>query len=240
MSLLTIMQDAADEIGISQPTVGISSTDSNNLKMVRYANKVGKNLMRNYAWQALTNEKTFTAVGTETQTGILPANFDRFIAESFWNRTGVSLITGPISVSEWQGLKASLYSNTANQKFRHRGDAILVIPTLTAGDSLAFEYVSSYWVDIAATGTPKATFTIDTDISLIDEELITRGVIYEFLEGEGLPSMSAAKAYLDYFKLIAKNDNPTSGVASHGDIFGGSQSRHYDGTPFSTGGSSIT
>ena len=229
------MQDAADEIGISQPTVGISSTDSNNLKLVRYANKVGKNLMRNFAWQALTKEQTFTALAAETQTSILPADFDRFIPESFWDRTGVNLITGPISMAEWQGLKANSYGNTSNPKFRHRGDTVLVIPTLTAGHSLAFEYVSKYWVDIAATGTPKATFTIDTDVGLIDEELLTRGVIYEFLEGEGLPSMSAAKAYLDYFKLRAKNDKPSSGILSSGDIFGGSQARHYDGTPPSAG-----
>ena len=86
-----------------------------------------------------------------------------------------------------------------------------------------------------AGGAPKTSFTIDTDVPIIDAELLTLGVVYEFLNGAGLPAGAAAKAYLDYFKIVAKNDQPTSTVMVAGDIFWGSSSRHYHGTPSASG-----
>lgn len=221
-NFLKIIQNAADEIGIAQPATGIGNGAVETLKMIRYADKVGNALMKSFHWQILTKEKTFTSVASETQTStILEADFDRFIPETFWDRTAAFLMTGPTTPKEWQNLKATDYNNTGSRKFRLRGDSILVIPTPTAGLAYAYEYVSNKWVDIAASGTPKVAFTLDTDIPLINSELLTLGIIYEYLDGDGLPAVSAAKTYLDMFKLLAKNDQPSSGTLLAGDIFGG-------------------
>jgi|TARA_R110000803_G_scaffold20541_4_gene52757 hypothetical protein len=221
-NFLKIIQNAADEIGIVQPATGINSGAVETIKLIRYADKVGNSLMKSFHWQILTKEKTFTSVATETQTStILEADFDRFIPETFWDRTDSFLMTGPTTAKEWQNLKATSYNNTGARKFRLRGDSILIIPVPTAGLSYAYEYISTKWVDIAATGTPKVAFTIDTDVPLLNPELLTLGIIYEYLEGDGLPSVSAAKAYLDMFKLLAKNDQPSSGTLVAGDIFSG-------------------
>jgi len=221
-NFLKIIQNAADEIGLAQPATGIGNGAVETLKMIRYADKVGNALMKSFHWQILTKEKTFTSVASETQTStILEADFDRFIPETFWDRTAAFLMTGPTTPKEWQNLKATDYNNTGSRKFRLRGDSILVIPTPTAGLAYAYEYVSNKWVDIAASGTPKVAFTLDTDIPLINSELLTLGIIYEYLDGDGLPAVSAAKTYLDMFKLLAKNDQPSSGTLLAGDIFGG-------------------
>ena len=221
-NFLQIIQNAADEIGIVQPATGIGSGSVETMKLVRYADKVGNALMKSFHWQILTKEKTFTSVATETQTStILEADFDRFVPETFWDRTGEFLMTGPITPKEWQNLKATGYSNSGARKFRLRGDSILIIPVPTAGLSYAYEYISNKWVDIPATGTPKVAFTIDTDVPLLNSELLTLGIVYEYLDGDGLPSVSAAKTYLDMFKLLAKNDQPSSGTLVAGDIFAG-------------------
>ena len=221
-NFLQIIQNAADEIGIVQPATGIGSGSVETMKLVRYADKVGNALMKSFHWQILTKEKTFTSVASETQTStILEADFDRFIPETFWDRSGSFLMTGPLTAKEWQNLKATGYSNSGARKFRLRGDSILIIPVPTAGLSYAYEYISNKWVDIAATGTPKVAFTIDTDVPLLNSELLTLGIVYEYLDGDGLPSVSAAKTYLDMFKLLAKNDQPSSGTLVAGDIFAG-------------------
>jgi hypothetical protein len=55
----------------------------------------------------------------------------------------------------------------------------------TAGETIAYEYVSSYWAQSSAS-VAKAQFTSDDDTSYLDEELITLGVIWRFKAAKGL------------------------------------------------------
>jgi hypothetical protein len=229
MTVLSIIQDVAKGTGvIDPPTAIISSTDPAVEKFLRLSNKVGKRLMKVFAWQILRKEQTFTSVATEEQTSILPSDFDRIVKETFWDRTTPVKITGPASPSEWQGLKARSYSDTSYPKFAYRGDGLLVIPTLAAGKSLAFEYVSKNWCqDSGSTG--QTAWAADTDTGILDEELLTLGLEYVYLEGEGLPSNVAAQDFQDYYRTLTKNENPTAGILNAGDIFG--TGRHYGGVP---------
>jgi hypothetical protein len=229
MTLLSLCRDASDEIGIPQPATVAGNTDPIAQKLLRYANKVGNSLMKAVPWQALRKEQTFTAIAGETQTGIIPADFDRFVPETFWDRSATALLSGPITSTEWGGLKASSYSGTI-RKFIYRGGVVSVIPVLAGGESLAFEYVSAKWVLATDAVTYKAAFSVDTDTSLIDEELLTLGVAFEYLNGEGLPSQRIELAYRDRLKMMIDNDQPTAGVMIAADIFGRT-TRHFDGTP---------
>ena len=235
MTLLQICKDAADELSINRPSaiVGSSSTDAQ--KLLRYCNRVGYRLMKGVVWQGLRKEQTFTGVASETQTAILPSDFDRFIPETFWDRTNVHLISGPVSAAQWQSLKANSYSDSTRPKFAYRGNAVLIIPTLGGGESLAFEYVSSNWAQSAASAA-QSKFQADTDTALIDEELITLGVIFEYLDGEGQPTAKALAEYEDRLNTLIANDQPDAGIMLAGDIFGGG--RHFSGAP-GVDGSSI-
>lgn len=226
MTLLTICQDAADEIGIDRPSSVIGNSQEHVKKLLRYADKVGTQLMKKVAWQVLRKERTFTSVASETQTSILPSDFDRFVPETFWNRTDVALVPGPITSVEWQGMKAHGYAG--RYKFAYRGGDVLIIPTITAGKTLAFEYVSNQWCQSSG-GSGQTAWAADTDTGVIDEELITRGLKFAYLTDEGLPNAIAAQEFDDYFSLLVKNDQPSAGVMVAADIFGGG--RHFDGTP---------
>ena len=228
-----MVQNACDEVGIIKPSAVAASTNPELEKMLRMANKVGKRLQKIFDWQILTKERTFTSVGTEEQTGIFTGitDFDRFIPETFWNRSQQFLISGPISSVDWQGLKATSYSDTERRKFRHRGGLVYVIPTLSSGDTIAFEYVSKNWC-AKADATPQSSWILDTDTGLLDEELMTRGIIYEYLANEGLPSQGAAHAYEEYYQALTENDRPSDDILTAGDMFGGvSQGRHFGGAP---------
>ncbi len=233
MSLLTIGQNVAREVGVIQPTAITTATDPDVAKILRLCNKVGERLQKIFDWQVLTKERTFTSVATEEQTGIFTGitDFDRFVPETFWDRTAQDLISGPITAVEWQGLKATSYSNTEARKFRHRGGLVYITPTMAAGKTLAFEYISTDWCESSG-AVGKSAFTADTDVGRISEELITRGVIWEFLVNESLPAEGAAHAYEEYFQALAENDRPGDDILVAGDIFGGSsQGRHFGGAP---------
>lgn len=235
MTLLSICQDAAREIGISKPGSIVGNTDPNAEKLLRYANKVGVRLMSVFPWQVLREEQTFTAIAGSEQTGILPSGFNRFVPETFWDRTNVQLVTGPITSVQWQGLKAGSYSGP-EKKFIYRGGSVYALPAFSGGEALAFEYITENWCQSSG-GTPQAAFAADTDVGLISEELITLGVIYEFEDGEGLPSDGSARDYLQLFDTLSGNDQPSAGVLVAADIFGGG--RHFAGAPPAGGTGSI-
>lgn len=229
MTLLDICQAAADEVDMLRPATIAGNAAPEAQKFFRYANKVGSRLMRAHCWQALRKQRTFSALGQEEQTGALPDDFDRFVAQTFWNFGTNRLVSGPISAVEWQGLRAVSSSDTyLNPKFIYRGGVVSIFPAPASGDSMVFEYVNKNWATSSG-DVDQAKFVVDTDVSKFDEDLIIAGVVFEWLEGEGQPSRVAAGQYQSLLEELVGNDEPTPGILSAGDIFG--PGRHFDGTP---------
>lgn len=184
MTLLTTIQAAAMRIGVASPTSVVGNSDTNAVALLAHAQAEGKALSRRYPWQALCTEKTFTATATETQTGAVPTDFDRFVNGTFWNRTRKRPVQGPLGRAEWNAQKA-WSASALTDAFRQRGNALIFIPTPTAGDSYAYEYVSKNWCQSSG-GTGQAAWAADTDTGLLDEELMTLGVIWRFKQARGL------------------------------------------------------
>jgi len=232
MSLLTICTNAADEVGVERPSSVIGNPSATAQKLLRYANKAGNSLMKSDPWQVLRKERTFSAVGAETQASIFPADFDRIVKETFWNRSLPALVSGPVTATQWQGLKATTYDG--GPKFAYRGDAILLIPAPSAGQTLSFEYVSNLWCK-SASGTGQAAFAADTDVGVLDEELILRFLKVIYLTDEGLPNGMATVEARDYRNTLLDNDQPRPDILVSADIFNrsnaGQSQRHFSGSP---------
>lgn len=226
MTLLTIAQAVSDEVNVTRPTSVADGGTEEALRILRYANKCGRKLMKAFPWQVLRKEQTFTAIAGATQTSILPTEFDRFVPETFWDRTNKVLVTGPVSAVEWQSLQAGGYAG--RPRFAWRGDAVLTVPAMSGGEALAFEYISAKWAQ-SSTGDAQTAFTADDDTSLIDEELLTLGTIYEYLAGEDLPFQKARADYMGFFDDATGNERAEANVLLAGDIFGGG--RHFGGAP---------
>ena len=217
MTLLSICQDAAQEIGFDKPTYIFGNTSLEVIKLLRYAQKVGKRCMKVVKWQQLTKENTFSALAQETQTGILPSDFDRFIPDTMYNRTNKTEIK-QVKPIEWQQYKAIDYNDTLKRKFLYIGNAIMVTPNLEAGDIIAFNYINKNFV-LSSLAAEQDSFAADTDTSVIDEELIKLGVIYEYLQGDGLPYQVAMGTYEARLRLLIDNELPDIDILSAGDIF---------------------
>ncbi len=132
----------------------------------------------------------------ETQTGAIPDDFDRIINETFYNRTAQRRVEGPADATGWQAYKAST-TTMLFDVFRIRGNAMLLAPTPTAGDSYAYEYVSTYWVATAAASTTlaQATWNVDTDVGILSEELMADGIVWRFLRSKGLDYAEPFRTY---------------------------------------------
>jgi hypothetical protein len=188
MTLLTICQDAAKLIGIPSPAAVTSSSDTSVVQLERLANTEGRGLVQRYRWEVLTKETSFTTSAAESQGAMttIASDFGRFSNNTMWNRTTDRKYYGPITAAQWQRLLATVSSGVTNY-FRIRGGLLIMHPTPTASQSVFFEYISKNWVDTSGGTTANADkFSGDSQTTVLDEELITLGIVWRFLKMKGL------------------------------------------------------
>lgn len=229
MTLLTIIQDAALECDMEPPATVIGNTaDIIAQKMLRAAQRTGLDLVKRSFWGELRNVATFTATATEVQANVVPADFDRMIPETFWDRTNRRLISGPVVAARWQSLVATQQPGTDARWFTLRGGNVLIYPTMQGGESMAFEYASKNFCQSTG-GVAQARWTADSDTGRLSEELFTLGVIANFQKAEGLPWADSYREYEARIETEVSADQPRVAILSAGDLFGGR--RAWGGAP---------
>lgn len=197
---LSIIQDAIARTGMyAAPSAAVGASDQGAALSVNLLNQTGKDLARRHTWQALLKEKTITTTATAEQSGAIPADFDRFVPNSFFNRTQNRPVVGPLTPEKWQWLQAQSASGIVHG-FRLRGDAMLIYPTPPTSETWAYEYVSKYWCGGADDTAPtQAAILADDDIFFLDDELLTLGLVWRLLKSKGL---DYAEAFRDFEMLL--------------------------------------
>jgi hypothetical protein len=209
MSLLTIVRAACDRIGLERPTTAVSATDQTARSLLAYANEEGENLCELHPWRKLRKEYTFTTVAAEQQTASIPDDYLRMLGETWWNRTRNRPLYGPKTPAEWQQIKGWTSSPVVDT-FILRGDFIYIDPVPPAGETIAYEYLSSKWVNSA--GNFYTEFQADADTTLVPEALITLGVIWRFKQSRGLAWEGDYGKYETRLKQAMMNDQPVGNI----------------------------
>lgn len=194
-NVLALCQDAATETKLSAPSavIGISN-DKDAVLLARALTKTCAQLQA-YDWQKLTREKTFTTVAAETQTDTpLPTDFLRFVSNTIYNRTKRLPVGGPLSSQEWQGIKATAQTS-AYDYFRLRGGLWLMSPTPSAGETIAYEYITNAPGTTAAAVQLTDGFTDDTDLTYFDDELMVLGIAMNVLDIDGNDYAETSRAF---------------------------------------------
>jgi len=117
----------------------------------------------------------------------LPADYDRMIANTNWDRTNHWSNMGPKSSQDWQMVQSGLISTGPRERYRLYGGKLRIFPAVTSVYNLVFEYVSKYWVVATGSTTPtKNTFTVDSDTCVFHDDLMLSGLKYYFLRAKKL------------------------------------------------------
>lgn len=230
MSLLSIATDVSSETQGPQPATIAGNTEPDAQLLLRTINKVGIKLMQIYPWSVLWKQHEFTAIAGQDQTAKVPSDFDRFVPETFWSVDNQTLISGPVSPSEWGALRVSSVTNSRNIKFSWRSGLISTIPDIGAGVACEYQYVTKNWCTDSGGGTPQSVFAADDDVALLNEDLITNIAVAEWLKSEGLPYGEAQLYAQENLDRLTGNDQASENIAVVGDIYG-QNTRHYSGEP---------
>lgn len=143
-----IINDAAVELGLISADIAApySSANRNIIQLCRLLKGVGQDLVKLRAWTHLQKEHTFSFVSSQADYSP-PTDFGRVIDQTFWNRSNRLPLGGPVDARHWQLLKAVTASGVLYNIFRTVAGVVRVYPTPTTTDSIAFEYISTYWVE---------------------------------------------------------------------------------------------
>lgn len=187
MSFLTIIQRACPLINETKPNSVIGTTTRSLLTLIEIAQEEGEDLAHRHDWQRLTKEKTFSSAATESQgavTTLIGSDFDHIKNDTVWNRTRNRRIW-PINEMQWQALQSNAISGP-DEFFRIRANLFIVYPTMTASQTVALEYVSKNWCESSG-GTGQAAWAADTDVGVLDEQLMQAGIVWRWKRRFGKP-----------------------------------------------------
>jgi hypothetical protein len=195
MTLLTIVQNSCDIIGLTRPTVVIASQDQNVRTLLALAQVEGRELLDRYSWPATQIEKTHTSLAAEVQ-GVmttLAPGFSYITSGTFWDRTLTQPVTGPLSPIEWQALKARTATGPY-PSYRLFGGKLYAYPAPAAGNTWVFEYQSTYFCQSSA-GANQSAWAVDTDVGVLDENLMELGIVWRFKKKNGLDYSEDFRSY---------------------------------------------
>lgn len=188
MSLLTIVRNAANRLGLEALSSVAANTNETARRMFGLVNEAVTDIGRRHDWQALRIERTFLTTAAEVQeASAIPVDFDRFVDETIWNRTAIRPLIGPSTAREWALLKSTNAPITSDT-FMIRGNRFVLAPIPSAGQTIAYEYVSNYWVaetSAPTTGT-QSQFELDSDVAILDEEMLTKDLVWRYKASRGL------------------------------------------------------
>lgn len=221
MTLIEIIQRVCKRVNLDSPVTAIGSSDLNILRMIELANEEGEELSQRYDWQALVNESTFVSVATETQgamTTLAGTGFDHIQNDTIWNRN-LDRKWLPVDDVKWQRMKANSITG-ANTYFRLRGNNLLAIPVPTAGQTIAFEWVSKYWCE-NSTGTAQGYFQADTDIPKLSDKIMLQGTTWRWKKEQGLEYAEDFRIY----EMMVANAMLQDGAKSNLNMGSGNASR---------------
>jgi hypothetical protein len=203
MTLLTIVQDAADEIGWDSPTTVVGNSDAN--QFFRLLNREGEALSK-YPWEILVKEATYT-LATSDQDYALATDFRYLLPATVWNRDNQRSIIW-INSQEWQFFKGWTTVNGLNLRARIRAGQMEYEQTITSSDNgktIAYEYISKNWT-ASTLSVAQQKFAVDTDTSVLDEELLTLGLVWRFKKAKGLDWEADFADYNKEVKLAKARD----------------------------------
>ncbi len=156
MTLLSIAQNACNNLGVNVPTSIIGNTDPAATRLFQMARREGANLSTRANWTALITEHVFFADGSSDY--MLPTDFRSMIDDTLWDRTRFWRMRGAMSPQQWQLYKSSIIGRaTIERRWRIRvpsgaaaGEAtsFSIDPAIGATDTssqFVFEYVSLNW-----------------------------------------------------------------------------------------------
>lgn len=169
-----------------------ASTEQIAVEMADLSNDVAADIAESHDWRALT--KVATVVNNGGFNFALPSDYNRMTMDAsvddvtawFWGYAPFQ------SVSDWLQFQAGAWPILAPGGWIIIGGELQFYPAPIS--DAQYPYVSNEWA-VSSGGTAKAAFTADDDTFILDERLLTLGLIWRWMDQKGLQYSEALASY---------------------------------------------
>ena len=196
MTMLSIVNTVQRRLGLDVSTTVAGNADDTTTQLLALLNQAGEEYAEVYTWQALIKEAIFTTLATINQGAIatIAPGIGHILNGTIWNRTLNRPVVGSLSATDWQRMISSSVSGPVSE-YRIKGGLLLFIPAPVAGNTCAFEYKTLNWATDTTGATGKSAFTVDTDVSLLNEAMLVLSLMWRFKQAQGLDFATELQMY---------------------------------------------
>lgn len=195
MTILTAMQRAAIRLIGRRPDAFFGAAASNvfEMEISDLVNEVATDIVDSHDWQALTKFATITADGTTTAFD-MPTDYDRMLMNSEVSQTegffwGYEHVT---DLSEFQYLASRGFFQSPGV-WTIYGNQMHFSPAPTIDGT--YPYVAKCYARDSVTLENKCDFDADTDEFLLDEKLLTLGLVWRWREQKKMDATGDQEAF---------------------------------------------
>jgi hypothetical protein len=211
-SILEVAEAICYRIGLQKPVTVVGASSGLPAQYLQLTYQAAADLIAFHTWRALKLPHEFTTVAGETQFSLTTAlpGYRSIDADTVINLTQRL----PMRVANARMHTAARLnpSPMPNGLYRLLGNNFVLPGNTVAGEQILFEYDSKAWLADKDTGERTAFAKNNTDVVLLDEEALTRGVVWLFKKAKGLEYGEDFNDWLRYAKQLREVDVP------HGDI----------------------
>lgn len=279
-SLLQLINQVQDEQGLTRSNAVIGNTDQQTRQLLAFANKVGRDCVRDFAWRKITIDNVFQTTAARSGTALvssantltgfssasslcatgdvvsgtgiptwaqvtvvtetavtlnvnctgsasattsctfarqfydLPADFDRQVPRSQWDRGDHRMMYGQTSSQTWQWLKGGIVTTAPYYRYRLRGNQMQITPTPMTKLILANEYISNLWIAVSTAASPSlATYATDTNLCVFNDDLMVNGIKFQFQKQNGLEYNATLAEFLRSLSYSKGQDTPAENLS---------------------------
>ena len=136
-----------------------------------------------------------------------PADFDRLIDRTQWDKSKHWEMLGPSTPQQQEWLRSGYISTGPRIRYWMKGGYFQIWPPLGSEESLAFEYLSKFWIIAnSATAISKSAFAVDTDTCIFPDALMESLIKLKYFQIKGFDTTSMQLEYNAQLDIAKAND----------------------------------
>lgn len=135
----------------------------------------------------------------------LPVDYDSTIPRTHWDKSKHWEMLGPTDAQQWEWLLSGYISTGPRIRWRLLGNTFQIWPGVSTNELLGYEYRSQAWAE-AADGTPKNSFTADSDTCIYPDRLMVLSTKLKYFEAKGFDTTAMFRNYMTELETILAQD----------------------------------